>query len=62
MEGSFTQWRDSSSYPHRDKSVVISDSDEDVANSSREIDKRVVIDESYEDNDDDVSEDTTPKK
>jgi len=61
MERSFTQWRDSSGYRLANDSVVISDSDEDVADSSREID-RVIIDESIENNDVDEFENTTPKK
>jgi len=61
MERSFTQWRDSSGYRLENDSVVISDSDEDVADSSREIDK-VIIDESIENNDVDEFENTTPRK
>jgi len=61
MERTFTQWRDSSGYRLENDSVVISDSDEDVADSSREIDK-VIIDESIENNDVDEFENTTPRK
>lgn len=64
MKKSFTQWRDdSSSYRVEGDSVVISDSDEeDVAGSSREIDERVIIDESYELDSTNTIENSTPKR
>jgi len=61
MERSFTQWRDSLGYRLENDSVVMSDSDEDVADCSRKIDK-VIIDESIENNDIDEFENTTPRK
>lgn len=65
MEDSFTQWRNFSSRRLDGDSIVISDSDEDnVVDNSREIDKRIIIDDSNDDSNDnaDVSENRTPRR
>lgn len=66
MEESFTQWRNSS-YRLEGNSIVISDSEDDVADNSKELEK-VIIDDSNESSNNDgdydvgVPEDVTPKK
>lgn len=59
MENSFTEWRNSSRNQEKDDTIIICDSDEDIAvKISKMVDKQIIIDDSSSDDDADVPKNT----